>query len=174
MTGPCADGTPDANDLVVDLADARQTMDGFGASDIWLGAISDADADLFFDRNLGIGLSILRVGITPTGGNQANWSNITKAAARGAIVWATPFSPPADCKDNSSLTDGGHLLASCRESWSDTLAAFAGQVQSNAGVDLYGISAQSSADTALTGSESCVYTAAEMNAFVKVCPIRVG
>jgi O-glycosyl hydrolase len=78
-------------------------------------AISDADADLFFDQNLSIGLSILRVGTTPTGGNHADWSNITKAAARGAIVWATPFSPPANCKSNNSLTDGGHLNPSCAE-----------------------------------------------------------
>jgi glucuronoarabinoxylan endo-1,4-beta-xylanase len=164
---PCADGTPDANDLVVDLDVTWQTMDGFGASDVWLGAISDADADLFFDQNLGIGLSILRVGITPTGGNHADWSNITKAAARGAIVWATPFSPPANCKSNNSLTDGGHLNQSCDESWSDTLAAFAEEVQTNAGVALYGISAQAAADTPLS-SDSCVYTAAEMNRFVKV------
>ncbi len=166
-TDPCADGTPDANDLVVDLADTRQTMDGFGASDFWLGEISDADADLFFDRDLGIGLSILRVGISPTGDNHAPWLNIEKAAARGAIVWATPLSPPAECKSNDSVTDGGHLLQSCYESWSDTLAAFAGQVRSNTGADLYGVSAQSGADNVMA-SDSCVYTAAEMNAFVKV------
>jgi hypothetical protein len=41
-------------------------MDGFGAADVWMGAISDAQADTFFDVNKGIDLSILRIGRPPS------------------------------------------------------------------------------------------------------------
>ena len=69
-------------------------MDGFGISNAFQStAITDAQADQFFDKTKGIGLSIFRLGIDTNGDTLGPWSDATKAAARGAIVWATPWSP---------------------------------------------------------------------------------
>src|SRR6185437_3204762 len=129
-------GMPQSGDVVVDLGDARQTMDGFGAADVWIGALTTAQADLFFSTTAGIGLSILRQGIDSTGESLSDYGNAKMAAARGAVVWAAPWSPPAASKDNGDVNDGGHLLAADYDAWATTLAAFAGKLQANAGVPL--------------------------------------
>src|SRR6185295_1785193 len=74
--------------VAVNFTDVQQRIDGFGASDAWNPPLSDAHADAFFSASTGIGLSILRVGIDPRGNNMSAYSNATKAAARGAIIWA--------------------------------------------------------------------------------------
>ena len=160
-------GSAGPNDTVIALNSPRQKMDGFGAADVWMGALTDAQADLFFDVNKGIGLSILRQGIDSTGASLSQWQNAKKAAARGAIVWAAPWSPPANCKDNNNINNGGHLLTSCYDSWATTLASFAAKMQQNAGVPLYGISAQNEPDF-IASYSSCIFTGAQMVAFVKV------
>src|SRR5215203_4756247 len=72
----------------IDLTQAYQRIDGFGASSAWTaGNISDALADQFFSPELGIGLSLLRVQIKPAG-NTGELATARKAAARGAKVWA--------------------------------------------------------------------------------------
>ena len=160
-------GMPEPGDVVVDLGDVRQTIDGFGAADVWMGALTPAQADLFFSPTAGIGLSILRQGIDATGESLSDYGNAKMAAARGAVVWAAPWSPPAASKDNGDVNNGGHLLPADYDAWASTLAAFAGKLQANAGVPLYGVSAQNEPD--FTASyPSCVYTADEMVAFVKV------
>jgi glucuronoarabinoxylan endo-1,4-beta-xylanase len=59
-------------------------MDGFGASDAWHGALTAAQADLYFSTTSGIGLSLLRRGINRDGGTVSNWNNAPLAIARGA------------------------------------------------------------------------------------------
>ena len=79
---------PPPGPVEVDLTQAYQRIDGFGASSAWTaGNISDALADQFFSPELGIGLSLLRVQIKPAG-NTAELGTARKAAARGAKVWA--------------------------------------------------------------------------------------
>jgi glucuronoarabinoxylan endo-1,4-beta-xylanase len=163
----CGAGTSTSNDVVVNMSDVHQKMDGFGAADVWMSALTDAQADTFFDQTKGIGLSILRVGIDTSGNDLSQWSNAQKAAARGAIVWGAPWSPPANDKDNNSTTNGGHLLAADYDAWATTLAGFAAKLKSNAGVTLYGISAQNEPDW-VASYDSCIYSAAQMVAFVKV------
>ena len=106
--GPLAQSIP--GDVVANFGDVRQRMDGFGAADPFTSALTDAQADLFFSPSSGIGLSFLRVGIDPNGNDKAPYSNATKAAARGARVWAYPFSAPGAWKDNGTTNNGGHLL----------------------------------------------------------------
>jgi glucuronoarabinoxylan endo-1,4-beta-xylanase len=89
------------------------------------------------------------------------------AAARGAVVWAAPWTPPASYKDNNDVNNGGHLLAADYDAWATTLAGFAAKMAQNAGVQLYGISAQNEPDFS-AGYPSCIYTGAQMTAFVKV------
>lgn len=173
-------GTPSANDAVVNVSDLHQEMDGFGAADVGFGSnsntLTDAQADLFFSADKGIGLSLLRIGIDPNGNDWAAWSNATKAVARGAKVWAAPWSAPAQWKDNNSATNGGHLCAaagqgSCTAShyadWASRLAGFAASLKANAGVDLYALSAQNEPDYTATW-ESMDISNSEMVAFIKV------
>src|SRR6185503_20447043 len=52
----------------LDLAVTYPRIDGFGASSAWTANnISDALADQFFSPDTGIGLSLLRIQIKPTG-----------------------------------------------------------------------------------------------------------
>ncbi|HXU65171.1 MAG TPA: glycoside hydrolase [Polyangia bacterium] len=166
-TSTCGGGTAASGDLTVDLGAFEQTMDGFGVSNTYQStAISDATADQFFDATKGIGLSIFRLGIKSDGTSWGPISDAQKAAARGAIVWAAPWTPPANCKSNNSEKNGGHLNSSCYDSWASTLAAFPAKAKQS-GVTVAGISAQNEPDNQ-TMYESCLYTGAEMVSFVKV------
>ena len=153
--------------VTVNFNDVHQRIDGFGAADIWHPAMTDAQADLFFSPTSGIGLSILRVGIDSSGSELSAYSNATKAAARGAIVWAAPWSAPGAWKDNGTTTNGGHLLPADYNAWATVLSGFAGSFQQNAGVPLYAVSVQNEPD--YTASyDSMLYTNQEMDNFVKV------
>jgi glucuronoarabinoxylan endo-1,4-beta-xylanase len=172
-------GTAAANAVIVNPGVTHQTMDGFGAADTWTpgGALSAAQGKLFFDPVNGIGLSILRVGIDVNGtalGTTAAYSDIKMAASYGAIVWGAPWSPPAASKDNASEDNGGHLLTADYASWATTLAGFAATVKTQTGVDLYGVSAQNEPDFTASYA-SCIYSSAQMVAFVKVLgPVLAG
>jgi len=82
--------------VTVDWNVRYQTVDGFGASDAFVNiALTDAQADMFFSADTGIGLSFLRMGIANGGGlNGGAFSDATKAAARGARVWAAAWTAP--------------------------------------------------------------------------------
>jgi glucuronoarabinoxylan endo-1,4-beta-xylanase len=167
-----AAGSAPAGSLIVDPTNPQQAMDGFGAADTWApgGALSAAQGQLFFDPENGIGLSILRVGIDVDGtilGGGAAYSDIKLAASYGAIVWGAPWSPPAADKSNDSEIDGGTLLASDYMSWASVLAGFAATVKQQTGVQLYAISAQNEPDF-WASYATCLYTPAQMTAFVKV------
>jgi glucuronoarabinoxylan endo-1,4-beta-xylanase len=153
--------------VAVDFTDVQQRIDGFGASDAWNPRLSDAQADAFFSASTGIGLSILRVGIDAKGNDMSAYSNAAKAAARGAIIWAAPWSAPASWKDNGSEVNGGHLLPAKYDAWATRLAGFAKTLQKKAGVPLYGVSVQNEPDFT-AGYASMVYTTQEMADFVKV------
>jgi glucuronoarabinoxylan endo-1,4-beta-xylanase len=154
--------------VAVNFTDVHQRIDGFGASDPFNPPLSDAQADAFFSASSGIGLSILRVGIDSSGNDMSAYANATKAAARGAIVWAAPWSAPAEWKDNGSEVNGGHLLLTYYDAWATRLAGFAGTLQQKAGVPLYGLSVQNEPDFTAGGYGSMMYTNQELANFVKV------
>jgi len=160
--------------VTVQLDKTRQTIDGFGINDTW-NALTDTQAQSLFDASTGLGLTILRVGMNPSGGfyNNNEASSISAAKKYGATtIIGSVWSPPASCKDNSSTTKGGHVLVSCYESWSDSITKFA---TTNG---LYAMSAGNEPDFASCGStigppcngdyDTTLYTANEMVAFVKV------
>jgi glucuronoarabinoxylan endo-1,4-beta-xylanase len=163
--------------VTVRLDQTRQTMDGFGITNAWAPTMTDAEADALFDASKGLGLSILRIGMGADGNPMSNntYSDIKKASARGVKTFiATAWSAPANCKDNN-LSGGGHLLATCYQSWASTIAAFPALVKQNAGVDLYAMSLQNEPDyCGSNGQDPCsqsypsmLYLADEMVAFVK-------
>ena len=170
-----------ANDVAVDFLNIKQTMDGFGASDAWNPTLSEADADLFFSVQNGIGLSLLRLNVLPNGTDSAAISNAQLAVARGARVWASPWSAPAAWKDNGLETNGGHLCAAAGQGlctgshyldWANRLVSFVSLMKSS-GVDLYALSAQNEPDLG-TNYQSMVFTDAEMVNFVKTLGPRLA
>jgi glucuronoarabinoxylan endo-1,4-beta-xylanase len=173
-TGGTSTGGTTGTGVTVQLAQTSQTIQGFGISDTWASQFTSAVATQLFSADSGIGLSILRVGMSETGAfiNSFEASNISavKGASANAKIIGTVYSPPASCKSNNNLNDGGHLLTNCYDSWSTTIANFA---RTNS---LYAMSLQNEPDFASCGSaEPCngnypstLYTANEMVAFAKI------
>jgi glucuronoarabinoxylan endo-1,4-beta-xylanase len=134
---------PAPEPVLVDLTQHEQRMDGFGASSAWTANnISDAEADLLFSPTAanGIALSLLRVQIKPEGITQ-EMGTARKAIARGAAVWAAPWSPPGEWKTTGTTIKGGYLKPEYRQDWADRLAAFA-QTMSTEAVPLVALSVQ--------------------------------
>jgi len=141
-------------------------MDGFGASDAWHGALTSAQADLYFSPTSGIGLSLLRMGISPEGGTFSNWNNAKLAIARGAKVWAAPWSPPANLKTTADLNSGS-LRTDAYATWAATMATFVTSFNANVGSPLYAISAQNEPEFDTKGLyDMCLYNSAQMASFV--------
>src|SRR4051812_42287386 len=129
-TRPDRTPPPPPGPAAVDVTQAYQRIDGFGASSAWTGAnISDAMADLFFSTDTGIGLSLLRIQIKPEG-NTLELPTAQKAVARGAKVWAAPWSPPGEWKTNGMAKNGGSLLDAHRQDWANRLASFVSSMTS--------------------------------------------
>jgi glucuronoarabinoxylan endo-1,4-beta-xylanase len=148
-------------------------MDGFGINDTWADSFTSVTADaLFTNTGGGIGLSILRVGLGADGKPMSTniTPDIAMARARGVTtIIGTLWSAPNSCK-NEGRTGGGHLLASCYESWATTVAAFA---EDNG---LTAMSIQNEPDYCGNGATGAcsdnyptmLYTADELVAFLKV------
>jgi len=148
----------------LDLSVTYQRIDGFGASSAWTANnISDTLADLFFSPTTGIGLSLLRVQIKPTGITN-ELQTAKKAVARGAKVWAAPWSPPAEWKDNGS-TIRGSLLDEHRADWANRLATFATTMAAE-GVPLLALSAQNEPNYT-DNWDTCFYTPDQFATFVR-------
>ena len=149
-------------------------MDGFGASDAWHGALTTAQADLYFSQTSGIGLSLLRMGISPDGGTFSNWNNAKLAIARGARVWAAPWSPPASLKTTANLNSGS-LRTDGYDTWAGTLASFVSSFNANVGTPLYAISAQNEPDFDTNGAyDMCLYGFPQMASFVDRLGVAVA
>jgi glucuronoarabinoxylan endo-1,4-beta-xylanase len=144
----------------INLASPQQTIRGFGGSSAWHGQLTDADCDKLFTT---IGLSILRVRIDPDGLWDDEIQNAKKAAARGATVFASPWSPPASMKDNNNSI-GGSLLPQNYGVYVNWLNNFSSTMQSN-GVPLYALSVQNEPNINVN-YESCNWTATQMFNFM--------
>jgi len=127
-------------------------------------------------------LSILRVGMSSTGNLYNGANDIKGASMRGVKTFiGSAWTAPANCKDNNSLVDGGHMKNDgCYTSWANTIAAFPAKVKAAAGVDLYAMSPANEPDFASCGTvEPCngnydtmLYTATEATKLVNtVAPL---
>ncbi len=167
-------GMAQSGDITVNPATTYQTMDGFGIADVWQSKSGSTSAltTLLFDPDQGIGLTLLRIGIDGTSGKpnimgDAAFVDGPAIAKFGGKVWAAPWSPPANMKDNGNVNNGGHLQTSDYDAWASVLAAFPAYYKQQSGVDLYAISAQNEPD--FTASyQSCLYDKTQMNNFIKV------
>lgn len=152
-----------AGNCNIDLSNVRSTVRAFGGSSVWLGSLTDAEMDKLFTTNGGcVGLTIDRVRISPSGNNSDELSNAQKATSRGAIVMATPWTPPASMKTNGS-TIGGSLNTSQYGAYATYLNDFITYMANN-GVSLYALSVQNEPDITVT-YESCTWTPTQLYNF---------
>jgi len=173
----------------VHLDQLKQKMDGFGISNTFASeAMTDTDADALFEPTRGLGLSILRIGMSPRseGSSSSTFEDARKAVARGVktIMLSIPSAWGA-CKTNGSENNGGHLLSDdgggCYQAWSDAIAAFSAKAKQEIGIELYALSlgnepdfASCEGDPPCTGRfASMLYTADEAIAFLKVLAPKV-
>jgi glucuronoarabinoxylan endo-1,4-beta-xylanase len=166
----------------INSTDVRQSIDGFGASSAdFLTSLTPAQADFFFTTS-GLGLSILRTQIIPDlatcnaefhdGGCSDSNGQILNgeletaklAVARGAIVFSSPWSPPAAYKSNGSFKNGGRLLRLHYSDWAKEIAAYVPMMANN-GVPIYAVSVQNEPNVTVDYG-SCIYTAQEIHDFV--------
>ena len=194
---------PAPTPVTVAFGTTYQTIRGFGGSTAWLGTMPTAVATALFSPTNGLGLSMLRVRIDPEGsasgggthGKPYETSQWDQEAANGqeavaansnAIVFASPWTPPAAWKLNGSAThtfNGGtwnESFASCAEGsgycggyldpnhyadYANFLEDFVSFFNTNAGFDLYAISMQNEPDWNTT-YESCVWDPGQMDTWV--------
>ncbi|MGD0095414.1 MAG: cellulose binding domain-containing protein [Terracidiphilus sp.] len=160
-----------AQTAIINCGAAQQTIRGFGGSTAWMPAMTTAQANALYGTGSGqLGLTLLRVRIDPsstTGGS--NWAaelgsaQAAQAAGSNVSVIATPWTPPAVWKSNSS-TVMGSLNTSEYAAFANYLNLFTAYMASG-GVNLYAISMQNEPDANVT-YESCVWTPAQMDTWV--------
>lgn len=166
---PIESNAVSSSNATINLYSKKQLIRGFGAASAWCGSLSDSYMNMLYNN---VGLSILRVRIAPNEGwNKGNYnawsdelSNAKKAVARGAIVFATPWTPPASMKTNNS-TVGGSLKTSSYANYAAYLKSFA-KYFSNNGVNLYAISLQNEPDWD-PNYEGCAWTGEQFRDFLK-------
>lgn len=177
-----------------------QTVLGIG------GAITDAAAEVFyalpkvkqtelldayFDREKGIGYSVIRTNINSCDFSSASYTYVEEGdsalttfdispdrkyklpfikeaiakAGGNMLTYASPWSPPAFMKDNNDVLQGGKLLPNYAASWAMYFAKFLMAYESE-GVAMWGVTIQNE-PMARQRWESCIYTAEEERDFLK-------
>jgi len=196
----CLPALAGAQTATVNFGTTEQTIRGFGGATAFLGQLTVPQATALFSPTEGLGLSILRVRINPTGSatstppwavttpNTGSWldevTNAKEAVAANpnAIVFATPWTPPASMKSSSSSQPffngtcgtgsansgfcGGFLPPANYAAYARYLEDFVTYFNTNAGFNLYAISMQNEPDFANVNFESCNWTAAQMDAWI--------
>jgi glucuronoarabinoxylan endo-1,4-beta-xylanase len=166
--GPVKQDTTQGSATTIDPTKVDQTIRGFGGATVFLGSLSTAEMNKLYGNadTTQLGLTVLRIRIDP--GGQANWGtelgNAQKAIANGAIVMATPWSPPANFKTNGN-TIGGSLDTAHYSDYANYLNSFAAYMSAN-GAPLYALSVQNEPDISVT-YESCNWTQQQLFNFVK-------
>jgi O-glycosyl hydrolase/methionine-rich copper-binding protein CopC len=176
--------------VAVSFGTTYQTIRGFGASEVFFGVLPHSQFDELYGQASGqIGLSIMRVQIAP-----ANWNTSTQTAdttqwtaeltnaqyaqqTYGAIVFATPWTPPASMKASSgsqpynsscsSGTDlcGGYLNPASYADYASYLEAFVNYATNTMGVNLDAVSVQNEPDFNAT-YVSCLWTGAQLDTWI--------
>lgn len=170
-----------AQNATINYAAPQQTIRGFGGATAWLGELTVPQADALFSPTSGLGLSVLRVRIDPTGTAASGWvpsnggwltevENAQEAVAANpnAIVFASPWTPPASMKTSSSSQPfysgtcspaagycGGYLNPANYAAYAAYLEDFVTYFNTNAGFNLYAISMQNEPDIDDVNYESC-------------------
>jgi glucuronoarabinoxylan endo-1,4-beta-xylanase len=170
-------GSATDGDVNVNLDSELQTITGFGGITMvpfFSGSVlTPGQVDIAFGQGPGqLGLSILRY---PISDNPSEWDDEVPAAQRavelGAMVFATPWTPPANLKSNNS-TVGGFLLPQNYGAYTDHLLAFRDAMAED-GVPIAAISVQNEPDIGVD-YDSCDWTAQQISDFLVQQGARFG
>lgn len=151
-------------------AQNNQVIQGFGCATVFTPPNTTQYTSDEFDRLFGtgngkVGLSILRIRVASDAAWRAVELNHAKwAIQNGALVFATPWSPPASMKTNNNII-GGALKPDSSAAYAKYLNDFANYMAAN-GAPLYAVSVQNEPDWN-PSYEGCQWTAAEMTSFLK-------
>ncbi len=159
----------------IDLNKTHQVIKGFGGVNMpgWIPDLTADQVQTAFETGTGqIGLSILRIRVP----YDETKFNLEVPAAKlaesyGAIVFATPWTPPAQMKSNNNIV-GGILNDSSYAAYAAHLKSFS-DYMSASGAPLYAVSVQNEPDVSVN-YESCDWNASQMLKFVKYNAPSVG
>lgn len=152
-----------------------QKVTGFGGmlNPSWTGNnLTDADVQKLYGD---LGFNIIRMMLYP---NKSDWGLNTatakKAQSLGAIVFASPWTPPASMKSNgkTSNADGGYLLPASYADYAAHLKAFV-DYQKQQGLNLFAVSLQNEPNWKVD-YDGCSWSASQMLDFVKNYGDKVG
>jgi glucuronoarabinoxylan endo-1,4-beta-xylanase len=179
-----------ADVVTVDWDTTYQTIDGFGASVTGYTNTFTADqADKFFSSSTGLGLSLLRIRVTPTTldedcgcvSNSTPYScvkgtktqilsgdlQIAKLAdERGVTLFAAPWSPPATMKTSGKYCSGGSLIGNPQNyhEYAADLADFPVLLREK-GLSIYAMSVQNEPNVENPAYDTCNWTAEQIHDF---------
>lgn len=157
-------GAEETERVVVGWANVQQPIAGFGASSAWTAPTLGGNlASRLFSAEDGIGLSLLRLRIAPDG-SVGETGTARQALARGVQLWASPWTPPGEWKDNGSDTNGGSLLPEHYEAWAQRLASAVGSLAEQ-DIPLIALSAQNEPDY-VAEWETCLWTPEDLTDFI--------
>jgi len=169
LYGTPAEAPPTSS--TINAGTPRQVIDGFGAGTAFLDGgldpLSQAQMDALYGTGTNqMGLSLLRVRITPTGGSSWNAAvaNGQKAVAHGARILASPWTPPAAMKSNGALVHGS-LLESEYANYVAHLNSFTDTMEAG-GAPVAVVSVQNEPDFD-PDYEGCVWTAEQLRVFCR-------
>jgi glucuronoarabinoxylan endo-1,4-beta-xylanase len=161
---------PDAppGSAVVHLNASQQVIRGFGGVNMpgWIPDMTADQVQTAFGADSGqIGMTILRIRVP----YDSSKFDLEVPAARlakslGAILIASPWTPPAWMKSSNNIV-GGSLKEACYAAYAAHLKSFA-DYMSYQGAPLYAVSIQNEPDVSVT-YESCDWNASQMLKFVK-------
>jgi O-glycosyl hydrolase len=147
------DSVPDG--VVVQLDKTKQLIRGFGINNTW-GALSSQNAiDKCFNKETGLGLNVLRIGMKPDGNAYESYDDVKSARNLGCEYFiGTVWTAPKEWKSNNSENDGGSLNKDKYQDWATRIAAFPAKVkQGTGGIELYAMSPQNETDFASCGMQ---------------------
>jgi len=170
---------PAATAAAINFGSAKQTIQGFGGSAAWYYTkMADDRVNALFGTSLtdSLGLSILRLRIAPAAWNTttqtadttqwtAELANGAAAQARGALVFASPWTPPASMKivntDRTNPLYSGRLDPARYADYAKYLNSYV-RYAATRNVNLYAVSLQNEPDWDPATYESCLWSPDEM------------
>lgn len=164
-----------AGAALLHLDQSRQLIRGFGGVNMpsWIADLTPEQIQTAFGTGPGeIGLTILRIRVPY---DPAAFGLEVPAArlahSLGAILIASPWTPPAWMKTSNTIV-GGRLQDTSYASYAAHLKSFADYMAAN-GAPLYAVSIQNEPDVTVT-YESCDWSAAQMARFLKQNTAAIG
>jgi glucuronoarabinoxylan endo-1,4-beta-xylanase len=168
---------PDPNAAVIYFDSPQQVIRGFGGANIlrWRPDMTADQVQKAFGNGPGqIGFTILRLRV-PYVSTEDEFSyqipTAKLAASLGAIVFASPWTPPPAMKSSNNIV-GGTLKESSYADYAAHLKGFADYMAAH-GAPLYAISLQNEPDANVT-YESCSWTGAQFLKFMKNNAASIG